>query len=57
MLNLTGLHTIFLQNVHIRIKLGFSCFNGSQVPREILKTESDRSGGYIGNFDQSIVPG
>ena len=57
MLNLTGLHTIFLHNVHIWIKLGFSCFNGSQVPREILKTESDRSGDYRGNLDQSIVRG
>ena len=30
---------------------------GSQVPWEILKYESDRSGGNRGNIDQSIVRG
>ena len=47
----------FSKNFNIQIKHGFSCTNVSQVPREILKTESDRSGGYRGNLDQSIVHG
>ena len=41
----------------IRIKHGFSCVNVNLVTREILETGSDRSGGYRGNLDQSIVHG
>ena len=47
----------FSQNFNIRINHGFSCIDVSLVPREILKTEGDRSGGYRGNLDQSIVHG
>ena len=47
----------FSQNFNIRINHGFSCIDVSLVPRGILKTEGDRSGGYRGNLDQSIVHG
>ena len=47
----------FSQNFNIRIVHGFSCIDVSLVPRGILKTEGDRSGGYRGNLDQSIVHG
>ena len=44
------------ENIHTW-KFYISCFDVSLVPREILKTEGDRSGGYRGNLDQSIVHG
>ena len=47
----------FSQNFNIRINDGFSCIDVSLVPRGILKTEDDRSGGYRGNLDQSSVHG
>ena len=49
--------TPFSQNFTIRINYGFSCIDVSLVPREILKTEGDRSGGYRANLDQSIAHG
>ena len=47
----------FSQNFNIRINDGFSCIDVSLVPWGILKAEGDRSGGYRGIFDQSIVHG
>ena len=47
----------FSQNLNIRINHVFPCIDVSLVPREILKTEGDRSGGYRGYLDQSIVHG
>ena len=47
----------FSQIFNIRIDHGCSCIDISLVPREILKTEGDRSGAYRGNLDQSIVHG
>ena len=47
----------FSQNFNIRIDLCFSCIDVSLVPRGILKSEGDRSGGYRGNLDQPIVHG
>ena len=45
----------FSQNYNIRIKHRFSCNNVRHVPREILKAEGDRSGGYRGKLDERIV--
>ena len=42
------------QNFNIRINHGFSCIVVGLVPREILLTEGDRSGGYRENINQSI---
>ena len=47
----------FSQYFNIRINHGVSCIDLSLVPWELLKTEGDRSGGYRGNLDQSIVHG
>ena len=47
----------FSQNFNTRINHMFSCIDVSLVPREILKTKGDRSGGYRGNLDQLIVDG
>ena len=47
----------FSQNFNTQINHRFSCICISLVAREILKTEGDRSGGYRGNLDQSIVHG
>ena len=51
--DLSSLH--FSQNFNIWIKYGFSCNYVGHVPREMLKTEGDRSGGYSGKLDESIV--
>ena len=45
------------QNFNLRIKHGFSCINVRQVHQEMFKTEGDRSGGYRGKLDNSIVHG
>ena len=47
----------FSQNTNIRIKNGVSCNNVRQVPQEMLKPEVDRSGGYRGKLDQSVIHG
>ena len=47
----------FSINFNIRVNHEFSCIDVSLVPQGILKTEGDRSGGYGGNLDQSIVHG
>ena len=51
--DLFSLH--FSQNFNIRIKHGFACSNVRHVPREMLKTEGDRSGVYSRKFDKPIV--
>ena len=53
--DLSSLH--FSQNFNILIKHGFAFSNVRHVPREILKTEGDRSGGYSRKLDQSTVHG
>ena len=45
------------QNFNLLIKQGFSCINVRQVYEEMFKTEGDRSGGYRGENDHSIVHG
>ena len=47
----------FSQNFNILINHGLSCIDVSLVPMEILQTEGDKSGGYRGNLDQSIIHG
>ena len=47
----------FSRNFNIRIKHRFSCNNVHHVPREVLKPEGDRSGGYSGKLDEAIVHG
>ena len=49
--------TPFSRSFKFRNKHGFPCIDVSQVARESLETESDRSGGNRGNLDQSIVRG
>ena len=39
------------------VLLGFLCNNVRHVPRDMLKTEGDRSGGYSGKLDEPIVHG
>ena len=45
----------FSQNFNIRIKHRFSCNYVHHVPREVLKPEGDRSGGYSGKLYEAII--
>ena len=57
MSKLTGLHAIFHKISIYGLIMGFHALTLAWSLWGILKTEGDRSGGYRGNLDQSIVLG
>ena len=58
MSKLTGLHAIFRKISIYGLSMGFHALTLAwSLGGGVLKAKGDRSGGYRGNFDQSIVHG